>query len=169
MKREEFAKFAMALKSFYSKENILLNEQSMQLWYEQIKDIPYDVANVFLSKWVATERWAPTIADIRAGASEITNGVIEDWGKGWEQVERAIRMFGMYRVDEAYESMDEITREIAKRLGFQNICMSENLQNDRANFRMLYEQIAQRKKLERQINPDVLRIMTEKRVMIEEK
>ncbi len=167
MDSKEFAKFAMALKTYFPRESVLNNNAAMELWYEQLKDIPYKVAYTFLSKWVSTEKWAPTIADIRGGCSELTQGAIEDWGHGWEQVERAIRVYGMYRIEEAYESMDEITRTVAKRLGFQNICMSDNIQADRANFRMIYEEVANRKKLDRQLNPETKRIMTEKILMIE--
>ncbi len=168
MNRQEFAQFAMALKTYYSKENILPNDAAMQLWFNQLADIEYTDAELFLNKWVAVEKWSPAISDIRAGVAEIRFGVVEDWGKGWEQVERAIRMYGYMRIDEAYESMDEITREAARRLGFQNICMSDNIQADRANFRMLYEQIAARKKLDRQLNP-AIRLAMADRLMLEEK
>lgn len=159
MNKQEFAQFAMALKTFYSKENILPNDAAMQLWFNQLADIDYKDAELFLNKWVAVEKWSPAIADIRAGVAEIRFGAVDDWGKGWEQIEKAIRYFGYTRVEEAYESMDEITRECAKRLGFANICASENIQADRANFRMIYEQIAQRKKTERQMNPDTLKLI----------
>lgn len=43
--------------------------------------------------------------------------------------------------------MDAITRECVKRLGWKDLCMSENQTADRANFRMIYEQV-QRKKVE---------------------
>lgn len=153
MDKKQFGLFGMALKAYYPKENILPSEQAVQLWYMQLQDIDYNDATMFLNKWAATEKWSPSIADIRGGIADITNGTIEDWGKGWAQVEKAIRNFGSYRVEDAYNSMDEITREVTQRLGFLNICQSENIQTDRANFRMLYEQVAARVKQERQISP----------------
>lgn len=167
MNKEEFAKFAMALKTYYPRENMLTNNAAMQLWYEQLKDIPYQVAEAFLNKWITTEKWPPTIADIRGGCADITQGEIEDWGNGWAQVEKAIRYYGYMRVEEAYESMDELTREVTKRIGFQNICASDNIQADRANFRMLYEQLAERKRVNRQMNPDVKRIIQENKLLLE--
>ena len=59
---------------------------------------------------------------------------------------RAVSRFGMYNQAEALESLDELTRKCTKRLGFGNICTSENITADRANFRMIYEQEANRKK-----------------------
>jgi hypothetical protein len=39
------------------------------------------------------------------------------------------------------------------------ICTSENIQIDRANFRMIYEQVIQRKKTDRQVNPSVRKLI----------
>ena len=46
------------------------------------------------------------------------------------------------------ESFDEVTREVVKRLGFQNICLSENIVADRARFAEIYQAIQRRKRTE---------------------
>lgn len=46
------------------------------------------------------------------------------------------------------ESFDEVTREVVKRLGFQNICLSENIVADRARFAEIYQDIQRRKRIE---------------------
>lgn len=158
MDKKEFSTFAMALKTFYPRENLLPNTQAMELWFQQLQDIPYKVAEATLNKWVATNKWSPSIAEIREMSSSVTNGDIPDWGDGWEQVLMAIRKFGTYRIPEAMESFDPITKQCVERLGFKNICMSENIAVDRANFRMIYEQIAERKHKEAQI-PEKLSLM----------
>jgi hypothetical protein len=48
MNKKEFAIFASALRTYYPKENLLPNEQAMQLWFNQLSDIPYKVAEVTL-------------------------------------------------------------------------------------------------------------------------
>lgn len=152
MNKVEFAKFAMALKTFYAKETTLLpNDQALDLWYGQLKDLPYEVAEAVLQRWVATNKWSPSIADIREAAASITLGDAPDWGDAWESVMMAIRRFGMYQEAEALASLDEMTRTAVKRLGFRNICVSDNITADRANFRTIYEQLAERKKRERQM------------------
>lgn len=156
MDKKEFSMLTMALKTYYPKENLLPNTQAMELWFRQLHDIPYNVAEAALNKWVATNKWSPSIAEIREMASTVTNGDIPDWGEGWEQVLAAIRKYGTYGISEAMESFDEITRQCVERLGFRNICMSENIAVDRANFRMIYEQLEARKKREAQI-PDKLK------------
>lgn len=153
MDKREFAIFASALRTYYPKENILPNQQAMELWFKQLQDIPYNVAEVTLNKWVAINKWSPTIADIRAAATDIVEGGAKEWGDAWQEVIRAINKYGSYREQEALASFDDVTRQTVKRLGFKNICMSEELQVDRANFRMIYEQELQRKKQDAQLPP----------------
>lgn len=144
MDKPEFQVFASALRTYYSKENLLPNAQAMELWFRQLQDIPYPVAEATLNKWVATNKWSPSIAEIRELATEIQYGKLPDWGEGWEQVNKAIRRFGYYSPKEALESLDPITREVVKRLGFTNLCLSENPAADRANFRQCFEIVAKR-------------------------
>ncbi len=158
MDKKEFSIFASALRTYYPREKLLPNEQAMTLWYNQLQDIPYKVAEATLNKWVAIEKWSPSIADIRQLATELVNGATKDWGDGWEQVEKGIRRYGIYREAEALEDMDELTRQAVKRLGFKNLCLSDNMQADRANFRMIYEQLAERKEKEAQI-PERLKLV----------
>lgn len=146
MDKKEFAMFAAMIQTFYPKDNVLPTDQAMEMWYEVLKDIPFNVAQAFLNKWSMTNKWSPTIADIRQGTVSITTEEIPDWGKGWDEVQKAIRYYGMYRPEEAMASLSPITKDVTKRLGFLNLCTSENMDADRANFRMIYEELAKRKK-----------------------
>ena len=74
MDKREFATFAAALKTYYPRENLLPNPQAMELWYRQLQDIPCQLAEMALNKWVATNKWPPSIAEIREQASAIKNG-----------------------------------------------------------------------------------------------
>lgn len=165
MNKKEFSIFASALRTYYPKEKLLPNEQAMQLWYNQLQDIPYEIAETALNKWVAIEKWSPSISDIRKLANELVNGATKDWGDGWEQVEKAIRRYGMNREAEALESLDDLTRQTVKRLGFKNLCLSENQQTDRANFRMIYEQLADRKEKDAQI-PESIKIAIQNTLLL---
>lgn len=158
MNRAEFGKLAMALKTYYSKEEKLLpNEQAMALWFIQLQDLDYETAEMAVNAWVATHKWSPSIAEIREQALTIRKGRTPDWGEGWNQVQKAISRYGMYRPEEAVESLDGVTREVVRRMGFRNICMSENAEAERANFRMLYEELAHRRRDDEQL-PYMLRI-----------
>lgn len=168
MNKKEFAIFASALKTYYPKEKILPNEQAMELWFNQLQDIPYKVAELTLNKWVATNKWSPSIADIREQAAGIIQGESKDWGEAWQEVLRCISKYGFYREEEALYSMDKLTRKVVRRLGFKNICLSEDIQVDRANFRMIYEQEQTKAKQDAQLPPKIKELLTTMPMMLGE-
>ena len=146
MTKREFGLFAAAIRTYYPRENILPNEQAHDLWFRQLQDVPYPVAEAVLAKWVATNKWSPSIADIRDSMAEIQNGgPADDWGEAWDQAMTAIRRFGSYDEDGALASLPPLTRETVRRLGYKSLCWSENQVADRANFRQVYEILSKRK------------------------
>lgn len=151
MNEKEFATLSMAIRTYYPKENILPNKEAMQLWFRELQDIPFPVAEASLRKWVSTNKWSPSIADIRELSANVQNGDIPDWGEGWEEVQRAIRKHGMYNVKGAMDSFTPLTRQVVERLGFRNICVSENPMAERANFRQCYEILAKREQTRQQV------------------
>lgn len=151
MDKKEFFIFVSGLRTYYPSEKILPNEQAMQLWYEQLKDIDYKVAETALHKWVALNKWSPTIADIREMAADIMFGELPDWGEAWGKVLKAVSNYGSYYPDDAYEFLGEPIATCVKRIGWLEICFSENLDTIRANFRMIYEAEAKKQRREAQI------------------
>ena len=66
MTKAEFGVFTAALKTYYPREKDLLpNDAAMQLWYKQLHDIPFPVAEAALDKWVSLNKWSPSIAEFR--------------------------------------------------------------------------------------------------------
>jgi len=151
MTKEEFATLTMALRTYYPKENILPNTPAMELWYRELQDIPYTVAETALRKWVSTNKWSPSIAEIRETVAQISNGATQDWGEAWEKVLKAVSRYGLYAQGEAMRSLDPLTRKAVERLGFRDVCLSENIATERANFRMIYETLAKREQTEQQM------------------
>lgn len=170
MTKAEFGKFAMALKTYYPKESLFPNNQAIELWYAQLGDLDYRVAEVALNKWVATNKWSPTIADIREGATAISEGEAIDWSEGWEKVQKAIRKYGYYNSADAMASFDDVTRMTVHQMGgFKVLCMSENEVADRANFRMIFERMTERKKNDSQLPEQLKAVINQMRIgMIEE-
>lgn len=151
MDKKEFSTWAMALRTFYPRENLLPNNQAMELWFRELQDISPQVAEAALRKWVQTNKWPPSIADIREMATTVSMPEIPDWGEAWESACKAIRRFGFYRQKEALDSLDPLTRKAVERLGFRDLCVSENHMTDRANFRMIYENLAKREQTKQQV------------------
>ena len=148
MEREQFKVLCKGMKAVYTQESFLPDADAFQIWFSLLGDLEYPVLNAAIQKYMLTNKFPPTIADLRELATTIRTGETPDWGEGWEKVLLAIRKFGTYRETEALATMDEITKTCVKRLGWRNICMSENINHDRANFRMIYEQLSERTRKE---------------------
>ncbi len=141
----EFAVIAATLRTAYSWARLMENEQAMEIWYRKLSDIPAEVLAVVVDRWLETKNQPPTIADLRAEAAKTATGETPLWSDGWEQVRKAIGTYGYMQREAALASMDELTAETVQRLGWQQICESENVDAIRANFRMTYETLAKRK------------------------
>lgn len=142
MDKEQFAIFTAEIQGLYPRENLFPNPVAMSAWYELLQDLEYELARAALHRHASTSPFPPTVADIRRQAVSMVDES-EDWGKAWQAVIKAVGRYGSYREAEALESMDELTRQTIQRLGWKQICQSEQteLAAIRANFRMIYEQI----------------------------
>lgn len=158
MIEEEFKVLAKAMKAVYTSQNFLPDDHSIKVWYQMLKDIDYKVANAAVKKYMLTEKFPPTIAEIRELCADTQYGKVPDWGEGWETTCRLIRKYGSYNIVAAMSEMakiDDLTYQTVKRIGFKELCMSERPEVDRANFRMIYEQLAEREKIDRQTSQEV--------------
>lgn len=142
---DEFKTLAKGLKSAYTTPNFLPDEYSVKVWYKFLEDLPCDLATMAVQKYISTNKFPPTIADIRGMVADMMTGS-NDWSESWKQVTRFISLYGIPNESKAYDSMDEYTREAVKRLGWKNLCMSQNQTADRANYRMVYETITRERK-----------------------
>jgi hypothetical protein len=145
----EFKVLAKGMKAVYTAATFLPDEDSIKIWYRLLQDIPYEVANIAIQRHMMTNKFPPTIAEIREQAAlSVNNELNSDWGQSWEQVYKAIRTYGLWGTEEAFASMDDITRQCVKRLGWKELCMSETPMQDRANFRMIFEELKLKTKQE---------------------
>ena len=138
---EEWKKLVKGLKSVYTSERFLPDREAVQIWYSMLKDMDYKVLSIAAQKYMVTGKFPPTVAELRECAVEVLEPKVkEDYSHGWEQVMKAVSKYGYCGAEEALASMDPVTRKCVKRLGWKNICTSENQIADRANFRQIYEQ-----------------------------
>ena len=146
MTKQEFATLVVAMQAMYG-EDFIGTEEALDVWYALLHDLDYQILAKALQQYMLTNKFKPTVAELREIYAELVSPVISDWSEGWEKVSRAIGHYGMYQ-EQAMESFDEVTREVVKRLGFQNICLSENIVADRARFAEIYQAIQRRKRTE---------------------
>ena len=141
MDRMKFIALINGLKASYPNFKIIETQAAMELWYKMLSDIEYDKLSMAIGEHISTEKYPPSIAEIREKA--LVNKLIqEDWSSGWQLVLNAVSKYGIYEAREGMEYIKNnnyLAYEVVNNLGFSNICSSENWNIDRANFRMLYE------------------------------
>ena len=164
MTRQEFATLAMALKTYYPRETLLPNQQAMELWYRELEDIPYKVAEASLRKWVATNKWSPSIAEIRELTANIQYGEQLTWGEAWEKALNAVRRYGSYNKKEALDSLDPLTRKCVENIGYLDLCMSENIMVERAHFQKIFEIYSKREQTDKRLPNNLLQAIEQARV-----
>ena len=119
MTKEEFKILCKGMKAVYTQPSFLPDADAFNIWFTLLQDLEYMVAQAAVQKYMLTQKFPPTIADIREYATNVKTGEKPLWSDGWDEVLRAIRKYGSYQEVEALESMSEITRTAVRRLGFQ--------------------------------------------------
>ena len=99
-----------------------------------------------VQKMIATKPYFPTVAEVRSALAEIRAERIPDAGAAWGEVIAAIREYGGYEPEKALQSMSPVTRLAVQRIGWKELCMSEDQNIDRAHFFKIYQAEESRQK-----------------------
>ena len=126
-------------------------KESVDVWTVMLSDINFETAKLALQRLIATCKFPPSIAEVRESVAAIQYVPLPDVGDAWSEVNAAIRNYGYYRQSEALASMRETTRMVVQRMGWRELCMSENDMADWAHFLRIYESIENRTKEQRQL------------------
>lgn len=170
IEKNRFNNLMKGLKEAYPNFNMISSKEGLEMWYRMLSDIPYEQLSIAVQKHIATNKYPPSIAEIREHATSPEN--IIDWSEGWGYVLKALAYYGSYRVGEAMEYLkhkDILTFRVIRRLNFLELCKSEDLNIDRANFRMAYENERkydrERKAIPQHINDAIEKLAESKRML----
>jgi hypothetical protein len=147
MIKSETAKLLTVISAAYPRFPELTPEM-ISIWHEMFQDIDYQVANVALRKLMLENTFPPSIAELRKTVVDIMTPKEDkiDAAQAWGEVIHAVRYFGYYREDEAIASVSPRTARVVQMIGWQNICITEEMDVLRGQFRMMYETTEHREK-----------------------
>jgi hypothetical protein len=112
-------------------------------------DLEYTHAAAAVRVLLQTRTWMPSVADIRATVVELERGPVRAGGDAWGGVLAAMKREGAYREPGTdFVFRDPVTMRCVQRLGWQELCLSENTIADRARFIQLYDELAQQARKE---------------------
>lgn len=165
MTPKDFGILADAIKTYFPKDNVLPTEKAMRLWYEELKDIPYDIAKMALRKYVSTNKFAPSIADIRGQAAELSErGEEFNETSAWAIVLKAIRNSGYHAEDEFAKLPPILQRTVHSPGQLREWAMLEDVDGKalvvlQSNFQRTYRAEQERERELRKLSPDLLGLM----------
>lgn len=114
-------------------------EDVVSLWEMMLSDMPVEVAKRAIQFHLSKSVYPPTIADIREAAAKVSQPRTLDAIEAWEMICTAIRKFGFYRELEGMASLPDDVARMAKRFTWRELCLNENIDTLRAQFRMAWE------------------------------
>lgn len=151
MTREEFKILVKGLKAVYAQPTFIPDADAFNMWFALIGDLPYEVCNVSIQKYMLTNKFPPTVAEIREMAANVVGGDPLTWGESWERALNAVRRFGSYNKVDALNSLDPLTRKCVESIGYMELCMSENIMVERAHFQKVFEVYQKREQTDKQM------------------
>lgn len=108
MERDEFKILVKSMKAVYAQATFLPDQDAFNVWYALLKDLPYELASMAVQKHMLTEKFPPTIADLRSKASEMVERPAEEMSEleAWALVRSAIGNSG-YHAEEEFAKLPE--------------------------------------------------------------
>ena len=128
----------------------------VEAWAMMLADLDAVVAKAAIIKVCRESQFFPSVAQIVAAAEALDPRTekLPTAAEAWEEVVQLIRNFGPYRAP--LYSCDTVKRAV-RAIGWQQLCMGENPEADRAHFLRLYESMRSRYREDRE-NEKVLEL-----------
>lgn len=112
-----------------------------------LADLTYAEVNAAVTVLLQISTWMPSVADIRRQVLELQRGPVRAGGEAWGDFLDAVGRHGAYRLP---AFADPLVARVVSRLGWRELCLSENQVADRARFVELYDRLAQQEAREEQ-------------------
>lgn len=147
MDKQETMKLLAILQTSYPNHYKTFDKDMMKLtlemWWRAFADYDFEVVFRATQKYILQQKFPPTISELREEVIRIMNpDALKTGEQAWEEVISAVKKYGFYQQDKAFATMDERTKRATKAIGWQNICSSENIGIERANFYKMYDAIS---------------------------
>lgn len=109
-----------SLKEFKDDELKLM----IEVWAKDFKDTPKEEFNLAIQHIRNTSKFFPSVSEIKEQIAKLKTANVPTAEDEWQNVLKAVRMYGSYREQEALESLPPYTAKITKYIGYYRICTS---------------------------------------------
>lgn len=112
MTKDEFKILVKGMKAVYAQPTFIPDNDAFNIWYELLKDIDYKTCAVAVQTYMSTEKFPPTIADIREKAANNAKVNELSEAEAWDKVRNAISRSAYYADYEYMNLPDDIKRAV---------------------------------------------------------
>ena len=109
---EDFKTIIRGLIAAYPRDNFIPNEFTFNLWFKALHDFDYVTLSKAAQAYMMTEKFPPTIADIRRLACDMVMPADEIAAEEWNRLMKALGQAGRPDAVEYWKALPESTREI---------------------------------------------------------
>lgn len=173
MEREEFKTLVKGMKAVYAQPTFIPDQDAFNVWYELLKDLPYKQVSVAIQKYMLTERFPPTIADLRSKVTEIIEPELEGMSEleAWSITRKAIGNSG-YHAEEEFAKLPEVCQmAVGSPANLREWALMDSDQVGTVeqshfirNYRTAVKRISEDRKIPNQIRNLISEIQAEKRI-----
>ena len=148
MEREEFKTLAKAMRVAYTNASFMPDQDSFEVWFMMLKDIPYRVATAAVQKYISEQHYPPAISDIRDEAAKIMSSEKDELTEmdAWSKVRKAISN-GVYGAEKEFERLPEPIQAAIGSASFLRDCAMDESFNEsvvQSNFMRSYRSVLER-------------------------
>jgi hypothetical protein len=134
MQRSEAAKLVAMISAAW--RDAAISDATAEIYETMLADLSFETAQQAVARLIATNKWLPTIAEIRATAADIEHGPARKGGEAYGDVLAEIRRTGAYGVP---TFKDPVVAECVRLMTWRGLCLGDNEAADRARFIELYD------------------------------
>lgn len=123
MNIEEFTLIFSYLSKAYNKD---IDKSQLKIWYDFFKTYTIQEVKNAVIQCINESKYFPSIAELKSYITKQNNSQVNlKADEEWEKVRDVASRIGRYREEEALSYLEPITRNIVRRIGFQDICNAD--------------------------------------------
>lgn len=183
MTREEIVKLFMAISTLFPRDTVFAKKdiQRVDAWHGILTDIPYEAALQAVQKQAAVSPFPPSIAEIRKHSMPQMRTGDEAWAIALNTMRKVGcsvyplvtvvdgRMVKTFPIEEAKRVTPPDVWAVMERMGYKDMCLSDNLDVVRGQFLRMWDSYSTRQ-TETAALPSMLRkaILEKARFLLDE-
>lgn len=110
MDKDKFKVLVKAMKAVYTDPKFIPDKYAFDVWYSLLQDLEYETASIAIEKYMLSNKFPPTISDIREQYTSVTNPEQLSEMEAWSLVSRALRN-GYYGAEQEFDKLPKIVQK----------------------------------------------------------